>query len=543
MVAMRFDGMFGERPGRHPQRLSLQEGQVARNIRITSQSAEPFWGRAKERDVDMGVSPRTLFRDRNGLWLEFSDYVHVCNTIIGNDAHDRVFFVGPGTTPRVSDGARRTSGTGPYPGASIRLGVPVLENPPTLTIIDSGDDEDEDGALNEEQSRSYLVTLVNAFGEEGPPSPAAGPVSVFPGGVVEIGLPGAPGGDYELDKYYIYRFTDGAWQYIGEAGIAATTFTDNDTTVSQEPLESEDWQEPPDNLESMIVIGGAFLAGHRSNEVLFSEFQLPHAWPLQYRQSVDYTVRAIGSFGATLVVLTNGPVYMAQGTTPAAMAVTETNINYSCSSAESVVSMNSAVVYASPDGLVRIGQDGQNGLVTGAVFTEREWRDLNPETIRATHWRDIYIATYDGNNGSGAFMFDPLTPDAGVIFLDLPRLSALYNFIDEDRLFMVDEGELEILEWDADDTTLFAPFLWRSRPVDMPKPSAVNVVRVFADSYPATLRLFADGEQQAETTVVDDRPTRVHGGHLARTYELEIESEHRTYSIMAATSIAELREV
>lgn len=541
MALMRFNGFFGERPGRHPQQLDIREGQYTRNCRVLSQSLEPFRARLVTRAVDSGLAPRTLFRDRAGLWLEFSQRTAVVNSIIGNDEHDRVFYTNLGG-PRVSDGARRTSGTGPFPGASLRLGVPVITDAITATVVFIGDADPNDGSQPSLQNRAYTVTLENTFGEEGPPSASSNVVEVYPGGEISVSLPDPPVGDYDLRHYFIYRNTDGLWQYVGKELITATSFTDKDN-VAEEMLESSDWYEPPMDLRGLTAVAGSFLVGYRENEVLFSEFGLPHAWPFAYRQPVPHTVKGVGTFGNAVVVLTDGPVYVASGGSPTAMSLAETGLHQSCVAEESIVSMANSVVYASPDGLVRVSAS-VSGVVTNGVFTDREWRRLNPSTIRAAHWMGVYVASFDGEDGPGAFLFDPSNPDVGVFFLDLPRLTAVYNFVEEDKLYMLDELSTEVVEWDADPNAFFADAVWRSRPVSQPPRVPIKVVRVRADSYPVTVRVYADGATQAEVVAAHGRPIRIGGARLATTYSVEAQTPGgRVHEVVASTTVAEAKGV
>lgn len=545
MAVISLGQFLGERPGRHPQKLEGYEAQVARNARLVSRSLEPFYGRADSANTSAGLTPRTIFKDRNNVWLEFAEKVNVVNSIVGNDPHDRVFFTSS-IGPRVSNGALRMSGPGPYPGASLILGVPALTDPPGLTVPLGleGDAVDPDtGLANAKLSRVYTVTLQNSYGEEGPPSPASAVISVFPGATVRLTLPDAPGGAYVFVEYNIYRFIDGAYQYVGSAPIASTTFDDDlHPDLAQEPLESTSWTPPPGTLKGLVSVAGSFLAGHRDNQVLFSEDGLPHAWPTEYRQGIDHTVVGLGSYGSTVVVATNGPVYVGMGAVPSSILVTETGVNQACVAAESIVSMAGGVAFASPDGLVFVSDAGIK-LATVGVMTEREWRALNPATIRATSWNSIYVASYVGTAGVGAFMFDPQAPDVGIIWLDLPRASALFTHVETDKMYMVDQAGTKIVEWDANALTTFAPFRWRSRPHDVPAPIPINVVQVKADAYPIIVRVFADGVEQSETEVSGIRPVRVAGGRLGRSYAFEIEGAGRTYEMLAATTMVELRQL
>lgn len=542
MAFMRFRQFLGEQPARHPNQLGENQAQVARNTRIVRQALETFWGLRKERDTDLSESPRTISRDRQGNWLEWDELTWAVNSVVPGDEYDRLFFVNESAGVRVSDATRRLSGDGPFPGASLRLGVPTPDES-SATVEGSGDEEDDDGNPNDRVSVAYLVTLVNEYGEEGPPSRATGVVDVYPNYEVEINFPDVPEGDYELAYWRVYRNTEGEWLFLKEVDVNNTSTTDDDIdpALEGEPLESQNWDEPPDDLKGLIAVNGNYLAGYRENEVLFSEYQLPHAWPFANRQAIDYTVKALGSFGNTVVVMTNGPVYMAQGATPSGLAVVETGLQQACVSEESVVSFAGSVVFASSDGLVRVASS-DSGIASMRTFTPREWGEINPSSIRAAQWRGMYFASYKNDDGAGAFLFDPVNPEAGVIWLDMDRAAAVYNDVENDELFLVFDGETEIREWDADSDSSFDSARWRSRPVEIPNRPAINLVRVRSDDYPITVRLYADGSEQAAVDVEDDRPRRISGAKRALRYEVEVETEYPVYEIAFASTMAEMRK-
>jgi hypothetical protein len=495
------------------------------------------------------MAPETIAKDRSGLWLEFSHRAFPQNTIVGDDPHDRVYYLSAQGQLRVADGARRTQGP-PHPGSSLPAGVPPFEAAPTALVLNVGEEyegatwneeteEYEGGVRNSAQTRAYAVTLVNGFGEEGPPSPPSGFVEVFPGGSVEITRPAYPSGASNYD-WRIYRAVEGVFQYVGQS--SGQSFTDSlPGDLGQELLPSMDWAPPPsDGLIALTTVSGGFYAAAKGNQVLFSEFALPHAWPFMYRQPLDHTIKALATYGNTLVALTDGPVYVAQGSTPSAMAMAETGLQYACASERSVVSFVNSVVFASPDGLVQVSDQG-SGLVTLGTFTDREWRKLRPETMVATQWMGyIYLVAYDGEDGPGGFLFIPQRPDLGVVFLDLPRTRTMYTHVETDSVYMVDRFGGQILEWDADPNFVFAAFRWRSSPMDPPDPIPINAGQVKADGYPVTFRVFADGELQAEHEVQSYRPFRIPGARLARTYHVEVEGEHRVHEVFAATTIPEV---
>jgi len=566
MGAIRLQEFAGELPAIHPDKLPMENAQVAENARLLSGALEAWNAPSKCRDLTLS-SPRTVFRTQYGSWLEWSDRCCVTNSVHSSDPYNRVFFTGVGQ-PSVADYSQAVAGDTP---GYYRLGVPIPEKPSDDGLVDNpnyepenGDeDEDEDeDEVHEERTYYYVVTLVNEFGEEGVPSDPLGPLDVPVNKTVEIGLPRINHWDHDdLDnvsfdeeqvpivEYYIYRSSGGPFQFIASVSASEGSFVDSiEAGAEAEQLESEEWYPPPDNLAGLTVVAGNFLAAYRKatepgeqnasagNEVLFSESGLPHAWPTAYRLPVDYEVVALGSFGQTLVVLTKGSVFLGQGSSPAGMALTNTNIQQPCLAEESVVSLQGGVVYASPDGLVYVTDQGPQ-VVTQSVFTRREWQRFNPETIRASSWYHQYVAFYDGEDGPGAFVFDPRNPEQGIVRFDTPYPSAVFTDLEEGRLYFAVDDELR--EWNAGSRLTYR---WRSRSMMLPRPQPIRVVRVWADRYPVNVRIYRDGFLQGVVYANSDSAVRVPGGSLARHYEIEIEGSYPVYDVALGPSMASLLE-
>lgn len=549
MAALRFATFTGEKPGRHPQKLELSDAVEARNVRLLSGALEPWREPAHQFSSNLNVgAPRTIFKTQYHFWLEWSTYQSVTNSILSNDPYERVFFT-DGGAPRVVDRERAEAGDGPFPSNSVRLGVPAPEYAGSPSVVEKSSIEDppehwsdvDDLDPDRMFDFTYAITYVNEFGEEGPPGPAIGPVEVPEDSTVQFPLPGLPTvvdqGEMLLKEYYVYRSSGGGpFQFIDNVPVSDTQFTDfTDPGMGRERLESENWDMPPEELDGLVVVAGNYLAGFRHNEVLFSEAGLAHAWPTPYRQPTDYAVVALGTFGQTLVVLTQGSVYMGQGSHPSAITLTNTAFQQPCVSRESVVSLMGGVAYASPDGLVYVTGQGPQ-IVTQDIFDRRSWRRLNPRSIRAASWYHLYIGFYETDDGeTGGFIFDPRRVEWGVVFLDSDYPDAVFTDLEEDVLYLA--LGTSVRSWDAGDKQTYR---WRSRPADLPVQKPVGVARVAADGYPVTLRLFRDGERQAEAEVGGNHPVRLPDANLGRTYQVEVETQNTVYEVQIASSVREL---
>lgn len=530
MSLLRHRKFHGELPIAHPQVLPEPAAQVARNVKLWGGVLAALRDTALERNASTQVKPPlTIMKYTANIWLEWSSPVDVVRSPVGDDDFDRVFFTGTGDYPRVSSNALITSSSPPHPSASLRLGVPAPSPPPNLSVGGTATGEDT-------ETRFYVTTYVNSFGEEGPPSPVSQEIEALTGQYVDIELPGVPLGNYDITQVRVYRTTGELFQFVGGAAVATPSLRDT-ATIPGEELPSVTWHPPPDDLVGLITVAGGFLAGFRANEVLFSEAGLPHAWPLAFRLAVDYPVVGLASYANSVVVMTEGVPYVISGADPAAMTKAEVPLHQACVSKAGIVPMARGVVYPSPDGLVYISEGG-SGLITEGVFDRDAWQALKPSSMRAVLWERRYLCFFDTGTQTGALVINPDAPEAGIVFIDAPKVGALYNDLLDDAVYLAVGAQIR--RWDAG-----APrtYTWRSRPRDEPRPEVMGVVQVLADSYPVTLRVFADGEQQSQTVLLNARPVRGGGRRRARTYSVEVEGSGEVYEVVLASTMRELQEV
>ena len=551
MAVVRLDLFTGEKPARHPDKLGQSDAQVARNTRLLSGALDVWRGLEPLMSSNL-LASATIFRTQYGRWLEWSERVAPANTIVPNDQWERVYFTrdaGDGGV-RAADRDSATSGTQPHLVAHYPVGTPSPTGVTWEKVEPEGDDEegDDDGGTEFERTYFYTVTFVNDWGEEGPPlSEPVGPIEIFPWEAVKLNLPSIPSG-YEgrpINECRIYRSSGGEYLFLAQVGLSNEEEGEfgawiDDVEWPQEPLPSQDWEPPPDGLRGLTVVGGNYFVAYRRNEILCSETGLPHAWPIDYRQPIDYEIKALASFGSTLVALTTGTVYMGQGSHPSAIAMTDTTFQAPCASEDSVVAMAGGVMYATPDGLCFVTAQGPR-FVTDGLFTRDEWQQYNPSSMKAGTWGQLYIVFYQsGQKGEGAMVFDPArAAEWGVSFLDVDYPSAVFAHQEEGRLYIVEDSAIQ--EWHAESSPA-VPYRWRSRPLTLSRPSPLNVVRVWADDYPVIARIYRDGTLQAEVSVESERPRRVAGGALGREYAIEIEGNTPVYSLAMATTMAEVQQ-
>ena len=535
MAVIDLNQFAGERPQVHKSKLPPYQAETAVNTRLFSGALAPMRGPTQEYGLSQPAA--TIFKYRDGaggpVWFEWPTVVDVARSPIKSDPYGRVFWAGDGY-PKVTDSSRATGAGGPYPEASLQLGVPAPAAPSAQ--VEGTPNDPADLA----SSWSYVVTYVNSYGEEGPNSAPSQVVDARPGQRVRVTLPGPITGPYDLVTQRIYRSegvgASAVFQFVADVDIAATEWIDTGVRP-EEQLMSAEWDPPPDDLQGLISMPGGFFVGWRNNEILPSEVGLPHAYPVRYRQALDAKIVALSLFGNTIVALTDERPVVITGSHPGALVITRTTVWQGCTSREGVVSMGYGVVYPSPDGLVLMSPSGAEVITEGVIYRD-QWQKLDPSSIKAVMWNGLYLAHYGG--GAGAFLFNPRQPEAGMVFLDPIALAPQGGYYDaeDDVTYISANGWIYSFDTGSD-----LNYVWRSGLKQFGARTSMRVVRVLADSYPVTVRLYGDGELLASTTVGSDSPRRLVRPKSAQKYQVEVEAATTVYRVTYATTVDELQEV
>ncbi|WXL27764.1 hypothetical protein WG219_10055 [Ectopseudomonas mendocina] len=531
----------GEIPIADERLLPDQNAQVARNVYLRRGTLKPERAPAKLAGLPSVIAPSTLYRypggnNGAGYWLVWGGgkQVSVIKSLLANDAWSRVYWTGDGY-PKMGGIGQITSGSGPYPSSSFRLGVPVPAESPVVSV--PGDRVEQDKQPLTAVQASYVVTLISRFGEEGPPCLPSNPairwdmVSGAPaGGDLVLALPGVPSGPHDIVSKRIYRAESaGVFQEVATVAAALGTYTDNVYSESMGvSLPSLEWDMPDDRLIGLTALPGGFMAGFFENTLCFSEAYMPHAWPVSYQIAIPETIVGIAAVAGGLVVVTNGRPHLISGSSPAGMADSLLDELQPCVSRRSLVDMGEYAVYASPSGLVAIG-GGEAQLLTSQMISKEQWQALKPETIHAYRYDGRYLAFYQG----GCFSF---TPGDGFEFYDV-NASGGYFDLDKDTLCLIQGNS--IVGWGKGAAMTMR---WRSKIYEVsPSSGGFSCAKVIARDYPVTLRLLADGEVAAELEIEDKRLVRLPPGYVdSRDWEIEVEGTCEVQSIQVATSASEI---
>lgn len=532
MTGFRVTAFAGAVPGRAARLLERHQAQSARNVRLRDGDIVPYKAATHVIDLAKAGTMQTIFRyelSATTYWFHWTQDIDVVEGPVPNDTDGRVYWTGE-SEPRMSYYPLAVNGGSAYPMDWYTLGIPAPTAAPSASVSGSADDPSDLGT-----DRSYVYTYVTGIDEEGPPSNPSNIVVWRPGQTVDLsGMSTGPSGNYNVTKKRIYRTAVGAdgqtdYHFIDEIDVADTSYNDSVSTQAiGESLPSTTWVAPPTDMIGLKAMPNGIMIGHRANEVCFSEPFIPHAWPTGYRLQTEDDIVAIGVFGNSAVVTTRERPYIVTGADPSAMAMQDAEVPYACVSKRGLVEAGNAVLWPSPEGLVRVGTDGIN-LVTAQLFTEAQWQAYKPESFDAYLFDGHYLAFYDDGATKAALMIAPDGSQA--IDLDLYAPAAWRDAV-RGILYVVVNGN-EIHRYD-NGAALTAH--WRSAEFRTP-PRNMGAGQVDADSYPVTVKVYGDGAQQASVLVADADPFPLPGGYRARRWSVEVEADARVRELAIAESV------
>jgi hypothetical protein len=379
------------------------KSQVAQNVRFDQGGIAPLLTdlliqATGTTDTIVSIITYFLTTDAITYFLQWDSDVDAVRVPIGSDIYNRVFYTEGGVFKATDKDLFKLGGTAypmdyylPCPPAPIDaiVAVPtVVGSDPTLL-----------------ETRGYVYTYVNSYGEEGPPSPVSNLFDIYDGNTCDLsGMDTDAGLDarYKITLKRIYRINMTAsgtaqYQFVVEIAVATTTYSDTkDNAELGEILATAEWEAPPSGITGIINLPNGMLAGivPDNNLVCFSVPFYPHAWPASYQKATERKPVGLGAFGNTVIALTQGQPYAIIGNDPANLVSEKIDIDYSCMSKRGIVNMGSTIVYPAPQGLVGINPQGAT-LLTAEILTSVQWQALyNPSSITAFQWEDKYIAFY-----------------------------------------------------------------------------------------------------------------------------------------------------
>lgn len=538
-MLLRITNFSGEMPQVSAVKLPDNAAQRALNCRFTGGSLSSFFGlsTAKPNVPADRISMYKMgqnYYDPDKYWFIWTEDVDCIRGQIAADELERTFYSTPSETFKTNFNLA-TQGGVDYPVNYRQLAVPRPLSAPSAVVF-SGEGE---GVA---EDRYYICTHVTDWDEESEPSdPILTPVSVKDGQVVRVTLPATlPTGNFVIKSIRIYRTASGSnatdWQLVDEV-IAGVPYYDDTKKNSElaEVIPSLEWTPPVAGLIGFVNLPNGIVAAYKGSDLYFSEPYRPFTFPVKYSLTMDFQIMGLGTFGNSLVVTTKGNPYLVTGIDPSAMSSQKLEAQQACVSKRSVVSIGYGVIYASPDGLVLVDGNGAN-VITEALFTIREWREINPEQITACQYDGNYYAFTQ----SEGYVFDFSTNPPIMSRLSTVARGA-YQEIKTDKLFLLESTR--IAQWEGDSTARIE-YNWKSKVFELPKPANFAWAQVQAQDYASiTVKIYADSVLVYTYSPVSNAPFRLPSGFLAKFWEVEFVGTSTINSFVMAQAMKEIRSV
>jgi hypothetical protein len=484
MPYIQLQNFSGIVPRTGPTQLDATQAQKANNVRETSKELRS-WKKEVFEYTPHYSNVQTIYKLYNTSsgayrWLEWTSDVDIAVGPVGDITESRIYYTGDGAPKKTNWALATTSGTGskPFPNTYYNMGVLAPTAAPTL--VKSG------GSGTVHEDRAYVYTNVSTFGsvqEESAPSPPTTISTVEPNATVTVsGFSSVAVSGYNITSRRIYRSVAGtdtvSYLFVAEIPVATTSYADTVLAINLgSSLTSLYYTEPPSTLQGIIAMANGILVGFTGNQVWFCEPYLPHAWPSNYMMTVNDEIVGLGVYDSSVVVLTKHQPFVITGTSPGGMSQVKLPMMQPCVSKKSITTDQYGVLYASPNGLVSIG-NGTQDVVSTPLYTREEWQTLNPSTFVAKVYNNLWIGFYTANG---------VTQSIVIARGDIPPLftldySASALFIDHmnANIYAVSTVDNLIYQLDAD-TNNNTYYEWLSKKFVLPQPTNFAVCKVIAN--------------------------------------------------------------
>lgn len=448
---------------------------------------------------------------------------------IANDAHKRMYIAGDGkNTANASEAEPKVVFTSPEGVKVERLGI---GRPTTPTVSSTWETAQPSNPDHQVKRCAYYTTYITAIGEESEPSYTTQIINRWDGAAIPITLGAVT--DPRAAFIRIYRSEGGAiFNFVDEVSTDTSVYTDE---VASAELGfnciSENWNQPPTQLSSLLNIGNGALAGFYENTLCFSEPYYPHAWPIDYQLAFPDEIVSIALAAGMIIVVTKGEPWIVQGVHPSAMSQQSLDIRAPGLSRHAHVDMGEYTIYPSLDGLMIAGPDGMQNA-TQNILSRDQWLALQPDTFRAFRYQGKYLCFGAG----GSFIFDSET-GYYPISLTGEVLDGCYSFKDG-KLYLLIANPNNTRSVFVFDSGVNEKMEWVSREFEINTSMTINSARIDADD-DVDLEITGDDNYSLIATIADDSGFRLPSGR-PKKIKVKVESESRVNRIILASTMGEL---
>jgi hypothetical protein len=565
MIPVADDRLLPDIAASHAENVWLQSG-AARGLPTPKLLHEAAAGTNKVFRLPANYADSSYLFD--SAWIEFQDAsTDVIRSPVFGDDYDRYYWASSAAAPRYNTRTRIEN-----EDPAWLLGVPAPATPPDVSV---------DGGSGTDVTRSYVVTWVSEYGEEGPPSPPTVHLGKVDG-TWEIGLPEPDANDLGVNRFLtkarIYRTV------VSDAGVAtfflvaerdieeSSDYEDTATdaaVASNEQLQSTNWSPPPSDLRGFAMMPNGIVAAWRDNEVWFCEPYRPHAWPAQYAINVEYPIVGLGVVGQTLVICTQSAPFTASGVNPAFITTSRFATIEPCVSRGSIMSTPEGVYYASLNGLVLVNP-GRVENVTKNLASKERWQQLTRgSALRAARLGTAYFAfgsirpgvfdedafdedAFAQEDGSGArsgILIDPSDQRVALTVLSSEDLtSSVFNDAWSGEVFILRENNVYWVDL-ADPQGVREAFQWKSKIFQTAVKGNMGVMCAYFDPGNLTsdlgeVRVYADGRHVVTRQLEQSgKIMKLPAGFKAEFWQFDIRARVQLFSLHVASTAKELRRI
>ena len=340
-------------------------------------------------------------------------------------------------------------------------------------------------------------------------------------------------------------------RYWGDGGVY--TFVDNFSFRSLlNILATDNYNAPPEDLQGLAVLKNNILVGFVGNDLYFSEPGKFHAWPVEYKQSLEHNIIKVVPIAGDLIVLTDSYPYAVSGSDPRTLSIQKFDARYPCVSRRSVALTASGVVFSSHDGLVSMGPLAGPQVLSAKVHSSDTWNEsLDPETVVGANYKEVYFAAHS----TGSFVYEALERGASFVNSDYTFSATWYDPL-TNILYYTSGENGDVYRWD-DSTQPAATLEWKSKTFITPLYTNVGAARVVADytgavfssvwgtadinweaaeenwdqDDPLTFSLYVDKQLEFTTTLDSSDIFRLPTGYKSDTFEFGVSGTIRVRSI------------
>ncbi|WP_286965496.1 hypothetical protein [Methylobacterium sp.] len=499
-----------------------------------------------------------------GFWWQHSDpNTDVVRGPTVNDAFKRYYACSPAFGLQLTTRDDIIAGNAPLKvGVGRPTGTPTLTVDSTNAARDPQQDTNYDGVIdaNDEkgdfsspiETRAYLVTFINVYGEESGPSPTAEGTGPTDAKWTLSNIP-QPDGDPSratIINIRVYRTSTAAsgstvFNFVTDLAVGTGSYVDTvpNTIVSGTTiLATTNSDVPPDDMQGIALMPNGIMVGFKDNNLYFSDNFQPWSWPADYTLTVPHDIIGLAVIGNTCVVCTTSNPSALTGSTGATMALSSSDSPMPCYAKQSIVVAPEGVYWATTDGLAMYSLSGGAKLITNEIIGRYKWTtDYPPARIAATFAYGGYIGIVSRPSegrvsgfgiASGCVIgYDEVT-DALKVGLD--HLSGKPWIIKGNTLY----------EWMPSDTP-YKTLTWRSKQFQTPVPVNMGVVQAYFDAaYAGSVHVKVMGEDGAlrfEGDLTDRKIRRMPSSTKDGIHQIEISCATMLHRLAVAQTVDDLK--